>query len=174
MIPSRLSQIIYHHLRPTHVYESIYDIDFGHLYDQGFRNLFFDVDNTLISYTDSNVSLQCMNLFNSIQAMGFDHIILVSNNSSSDRIEKVAKNLDLPAVSFACKPFVFTMRRIINKYNIDSSQSVFIGDQLLTDILLGNMLKFTSVFVDPIDLDTVSFLKSFQYKLQRLILNTFY
>ncbi len=174
MIVKKVSDLSYKYLRPTHVYESIYDIDFGLLWDQGIRNLFFDVDNTLISYSEQNVSLQCINLFNSIQALGFEHIILVSNNSSVERIEKVAKHLNLPAVNFSCKPFVFTMRRIINDYNISSDQSVIIGDQLLTDILLGNLLDFSSIFVDPINLEHVSFLKSFQYKFQRFIMRSFY
>ena len=98
--------------------------------------LFFDVDNTIIKYKETGVSLQSMNLFNAISSHGFDHIILISNNSSVERIEHVSKQLNLPAVTFACKLFVFTMRRLLKDYGIKASQSALIGDQLFTDVLL--------------------------------------
>ena len=43
----------------------------------------------------------------------------------SVRIEHVSKQLNLPAVTFACKPFVFTMRRLLNDYKIDVKTSGF-------------------------------------------------
>ncbi len=167
-------KIAYRYLRPRFVYESIYDIDFGLLWDDGVRHLFFDVDNTLISYSESNVSIQCINLFKSIESIGFETVVLISNNSSVDRIERVAKQLELPAVTFACKPFVFTMRRLLQDYGINQSEVALIGDQLLTDMLLANSLKMASVFVDPIDTMHISFIKSFQYKLQSWIMRSFY
>ena len=94
--------------------------------------------------------------------------------SSVDRIERVAKQLELPAVTFACKPFVFTMRRLLQDYGINQSEVALIGDQLLTDMLLANSLKMASVFVDPIDTMHISFIKSFQYKLQSWIMRSFY
>ena len=135
---------------------------------------FFDVDNTLISYSDSDVSIQTINLFNSLQSIGFETIVLVSNNSSVNRIQTVAKQLNLAAVTFACKPFVFTMRRILTDCNInDHTKAVFIGDQLFTDVLMANVMNIPSIFVDPINLDGVSFSKRFQYKLQSAMMSAF-
>lgn len=173
-LKASFSDIMYRYLYPSSVYESIYDIDFGLLWDEGIRYLFFDVDNTLISYSDSDVSIQCMNLFNSIQSIGFDSVILISNNSNVDRIQRVAKQLTLPAVTFACKPFVFTMRRLGHDHGIHFNQSVLIGDQLLTDVLLANFLGMQSIFVDPIDPVTVSLAKQFQYKFQFWLMESFF
>ena len=168
------SEIMHRYLYPSSVYESIYDIDFGSLWDDGMRYVFFDVDNTLISYADSDVSIQCMNLFNSIQSVGFEHVMLISNNSNVDRIQRVASQLKLPAVTFACKPFVFTMRRLGHDHGIQFNQSVFIGDQLLTDVLLANSLGMRSIFVDPIDQSTISFVKQSQYKFQSWLMASFF
>ena len=173
-IATRFSSLTYEYLRPQLAYESIYDIDFGQLWDDGIRHLIFDVDNTLISYAESDVSIQCINLFKSIQSIGFESITLMSNNSSVDRIERVAKQLDLPAITFACKPFVFTMRRFLNDHTIDSASMALIGDQLMTDVLLANSLNIVSVFVDPIDVMDLSYLKTCQYSFQRWIFQSFY
>ena len=48
--------IYYNYVRPNLVYESVYDIDFELLYDDGIRHLFFDIDNTIISYREDGVS----------------------------------------------------------------------------------------------------------------------
>jgi HAD superfamily phosphatase (TIGR01668 family) len=163
--------LIYPHIRPAHIYESIYDIDFGLLWDSGIRHVFFDVDNTLISYSESEVSIQGINVFNSIQSIGFETVMLVSNNSNVARIQSVASQLNIPAVTFACKPFFFTMRRILNSLNIAPGHAVFIGDQLFTDILMANSMNMVSIFVDPMDTSNLSFLKMYQYKFQDVILN---
>ena len=165
--------IFYNYLRPNMVYESVYDIDYELLRDDGIKHLFFDIDNTLISYKENGVSLECLNLFNSLSTMGFENIILISNNSSTERVEKVAKQLKLPAISFACKPFVFTMRRIVNDYNVPVNESVLVGDQLLTDVLLANTMGMSSIFVDPIERDGVSFFRLTQYRLQDKFLAIF-
>ena len=155
------------------IYESIFDIDFELLIQDGVRHLFFDVDNTLIGYNDTQVSLQCMNIFNALPNMGFEHIILVSNNSNVDRIDMVAKQLKLPAVTFACKPFDFTMRRLFYEYGIQPQHSAMIGDQLLTDVLLANRLDMVSIFTDPIDVESVSMSKKLQYRFQSYLFRLF-
>ena len=170
---SPINSILYQYLRPRFVYESIHDIDFQLLRSDGIRSLFFDVDNTIIKYKETGVSLQSMNLFNAISSHGFDHIILISNNSSVERIEHVSKQLNLPAVTFACKPFVFTMRRLLNDYGIKASESALIGDQLFTDVLLANVTGMSSIYVEPIDISNISFLKRAQYKFQQSIFNSF-
>lgn len=174
VVSDRFFTLVYQYLRPQLMYESIYDIDFGRLWDDGVRHLIFDVDNTLITYSDSDVSIQCINLFKSIQSIGFESIILMSNNSSIDRIGRVAKQLDLPAITFACKPFVFTMRRLLNERSMNCHEVALIGDQLLTDVLLANKLNIISIFVDPMDIGQLSYLKNFQYSFQRWVLQSFY
>ena len=132
---SPINSILYQYLRPHSFMNQFMTSIFSYCVQMAFV-LFFDVDNTIIKYKETGVSLQSMNLFNAISSHGFDHIILVSNNSSVERIEHVSKQLNLPAVTFACKPFVFTMRRLLNDYGIDVKQSALIGDQLFTDVLL--------------------------------------
>ena len=166
-------KLMYHYLRPNLIYETIYDIDFDLIWDDGIRHLFFDVDNTLITYSQDAVPLQCLNLFNSIASIGFENIVLVSNSSNVDRIEKVAKQLNLPGVMFSCKPFVFTMRRLLNDLDVDNKQAAFIGDQIFTDILMANCLDVKSIFVEPLDETGVSFFRTMQYRLQHSILSKF-
>ena len=172
-LTSIIENIKYNYLRPNQIYESIFDIDFGQLYDDGIRSLLIDIDNTLISYTEDNPSLQCINLFNKVKTYGFDSIILLSNHSSTQRVGQVAKQLDIPGVAFSCKPFIFTARRIMKNHNMTAKTTAMIGDQLLTDVLLGSFLNLTTIFVDPIDAKNVSFLKKNQYRFQQIILNSF-
>jgi HAD superfamily phosphatase (TIGR01668 family) len=165
--------LMYRYLRPNMIYESIYDIDFHLLWEDGTRHLFFDVDNTLISYDESDVSVQCLNTFNDIASIGFETITLISNNSSVARIERVSSQLKLPAVTFACKPFVFTLRRLMADGHMVPHTCALVGDQLMTDVLLANYMGLTSIFVEPLTTDGISALKSLQYRFQEHILTTF-
>jgi HAD superfamily phosphatase (TIGR01668 family) len=171
-MPPYLRSVMRRYLRPTQVYESIHDIDFNHLYrDLGLRHLFFDVDNTLIPYSQTTLSVQTLNLFRAIRPIGFSTIGLISNNSNYTRIQTVSQQLNCPAAVFACKPFVFTMRRLLDVHQASPHESAIIGDQLLTDIALGNYLNMHTIFVDPIEPDGVSAFKAAQYRWQQRYLS---
>ena len=159
-------------IRPTIICESLLDIDFYSLKEDGIQNILCDVDNTIISYKNQNVSIQYLNLFNEIKSHGFN-IILLSNNSSQQRIEIVAKQLELTGIAFSCKPFPFTAKKVMNQTNMKNTNTVIIGDQLFTDILLGSWLNAPTIFVDPISTENCSFIKRTQYNIEQHLLKTF-
>ena len=45
---------------------------------------------------------------------------------------------------------VLLCTKILNKYQNDPSKVVVIGDQILTDILGGNRMKFYTILTDPL------------------------
>jgi predicted HAD superfamily phosphohydrolase YqeG len=48
------------------------------------------------------------------------------------------------------KPFSCGIKKTLKKYNLSNNEIIIIGDQLMTDILLGNFNKIDSVLVDPL------------------------
>ena len=155
--------------QPDRMYESIHDIDFNELKELGISHILCDVDNTIMSYNEKTPSIQILNLFNRIKLMDVN-IILFSNNSNVDRIGMVAKSLQLPGVAFSCKPFIFTAQRVMNDYDMRIDNTVVIGDQISTDVLLGNWLGCKSIVVDPISTENCSIFKKFQYFIEEKIL----
>ena len=69
---------------PKMCVETVYDINFTKLYEEGKKYILFDLDNTLIPYDIAYADDKLRTLFNDIQNLGFK-IMIVSNNKS-DRI----------------------------------------------------------------------------------------
>lgn len=135
---------------PTYVYESIYDIEFLHLYEANIRLLFVDIDNTLAPYDENTPTKEAHQLIESLLLMGFE-VILISNNNKK-RVETYAKPLNVPYVYFALKPLKRGFKRglkLVDK-NYQPEEVLIIGDQLMTDIVGGNKMGFQTALVKPL------------------------
>ncbi len=153
---------------PDDVAERVEDIDLLDLKKRGFNTLLLDVDNTLVPYTQRDASLDKVEWINQALAHQFK-IILISNNSSGPRIGRIAKQLGVPSVYFALKPFPWTARDLVRQHHLDITQCCVIGDQLLTDVVMGNWVGAKTILVDPIDRN-VSLLKVLQKDIESRLL----
>ena len=48
---------------PTYVYKSVLDIDYNKLKEEGYHNLVFDLDNTILPYDNLELEENVINLF---------------------------------------------------------------------------------------------------------------
>ncbi|MBR2891748.1 MAG: YqeG family HAD IIIA-type phosphatase [Bacilli bacterium] len=138
---------------PKVVVNSLYDIDFTTLYEEGFRFIISDLDNTLASYKEEVPSFELINKIKEIKELGFK-FYLVSNNKSQ-RIETFTNMLNADGfLAKAEKPRTFKMEKFLEHENIDVCKLIGIGDQLVTDILGFNRLNAYSILVKTIDKKT--------------------
>lgn len=154
---------------PNDHYASVFDIPLDYLYTQkGFRTLVLDVDNTLISVGQKKLSLRYLNWIDKAKAIGFD-IYLLSNNRSYARIDKIIKQTETHGFHFACKPLTYSLKELSRTYKFNLKETIIIGDQLLTDIILGKWSRTYAILVDPID-KRMSFIKTVQRDVEVKIL----
>jgi len=66
------------------------------------------------------------------------------------------------------KPLITKAKVIMKQKNIVGSETIFIGDQLFTDILMANLLKMLSIKVNPIDPNYELLITKFFRKIERL------
>ncbi|MBO6195266.1 MAG: YqeG family HAD IIIA-type phosphatase [Bacilli bacterium] len=128
---------------PDAYYKSIFDIDYKSIKDKGIKNLFFDVDNTLVPYTLSEVDTKTINFINELKK---DFNIIIVSNSMSNRVLKIAKDLDVKGYYTSMKPLKKTYKKILKEYKLE--ESLFIGDQFMTDILGAKRNKCKVLLVD--------------------------
>ena len=151
--------------------ETVFDVDYSKLYEQGIRLILTDLDNTLVSYKDSEVTPKLLNWVNSLKEQGFE-IMIVSNNSSETRVKEFAHKLDIKYVAKAHKPLKSGFKKILkqskNKYS--SNEIVAIGDQLMTDVFAANRMNYTSILVKAIDCKTEKWTTKINRKLERHVL----
>lgn len=141
-------------LRQFYPYEyvpSVFAIDYRRLYEQGYRGLLFDIDNTLVPHgADSTPEIDA--LLCHLQQMGFQTLLL--SNNGKVRIESFLKNIDAPYIDNADKPHVSGYHRALALLQLQPEQAVCIGDQVFTDIRGANCCGMASILVEFIGAKT--------------------
>ena len=133
---------------PDEYLDSTYVIDFDRLYEQGYRGLLFDVDNTLVPHGAPADARACA-LFSHLKELGFK-CCFISNN----QYESVECFYDVIGEHFlenAHKPPVKNYIRAMELLGTDRSNTIFIGDQLFTDIYGAKRAGIRNILVKPID-----------------------
>lgn len=140
------------HFIPGLYVNTIFDIDYNKLYEDGIRLILTDLDNTLISYKETDPLEAQYDWVKKMKEIGFE-IIIVSNNSHKDRVSHFAKLLDIKYLNFALKPTKIGMKKALKMANekYEPEEVIALGDQLMTDILVANRMKFHSVLVKAVD-----------------------
>ncbi len=140
-------------LLPKEVYKTVFDIDYNKLYEAGKRIILMDIDNTLVSYAESEPGEKLMALFKRIKEIGFE-IIFISNNHKK-RVETFAQATGSRYIENALKPFKRGYRKalkLVKPFGKDAIVSI--GDQLVTDILGSNRFGIDAYLVKPIAVRT--------------------
>lgn len=133
---------------PDWYVDSAYQIDYEKLYEQGYRGIIFDVDNTLVEH-GAPVTPRAVSLFDMLRKTGFDTCI-ISNNKEA-RVKPLADKVSSKYVSKAGKPSPVNYVKAMNMMGTDSSNTLFIGDQLFTDVWGANRADIKTILVKPID-----------------------
>ena len=116
---------------PDRYVASTYVIDFEKLYEQGFRGLIFDIDNTLVPH-GAPADERAVRLFQRLKEIGF-RCCLISNNQEP-RVKMFNEKIQVDYVYNAHKPSTKNYYRAMEIMGTDATNTVFIGDQLFTDV----------------------------------------
>ena len=81
--------------------KNVFQIDYEELYENGYRGILFDIDNTLVHHGDDSTEV-IDNLFQRIHQTGLKTVML--SNNSEDRIKRFIRNIDTLYVADAGKP----------------------------------------------------------------------
>ena len=76
-------------LYPDEYLDSTYSIDFDQLYKEGYREIIFDIDNTLVPH-GAPADERAISLFAHLKELGF-HCMLLSNNRERSEERRVGK-----------------------------------------------------------------------------------
>ncbi|AVM70222.1 YqeG family HAD IIIA-type phosphatase [Lachnospiraceae bacterium oral taxon 500] len=152
---------------PRYYYPSIYHIPYRQLYDQGFRGIVFDIDNTLVAYDRKMPTAEVAELVALLRRKGFS-IVLVSNNTKR-RVRPFAKGIRLRSVFSAIKPLPFGLKKGLTILGTKPEETVIIGDQLFTDVIAGNLLGLCTILVQPIQ-EQEAFYTKIKRKLEKKLL----
>lgn len=133
---------------PDLFYSSIEEIDLDELKSLGIEGIICDLDNTIIPYGKETIPQSIINWFKNIEEKEFN-VCLISNGWKG-RVERIAKELGIPAFYRAVKPRKKTYKKALEHLKIPPQKIAVIGDQIFTDVLGGNRMGMLTILVDPL------------------------
>lgn len=133
---------------PTRYFDKKEDIPIEEYYEQGYRGILFDIDNTLVPH-DEPVDDKAYIFVERLKALGFG-ICLISNNDE-ERVRTFADPLGVKYVYKAWKPKREGYLKGMEVLGTDLSNTLFVGDQIFTDIWGANRANMYSILLDPIN-----------------------
>jgi HAD superfamily phosphatase (TIGR01668 family) len=132
---------------PDRYVASTYVINFEKLYENGYRGLIFDIDNTLVPH-GAPADARAEDLFQRLKSIGFQ-CCLISNNKEP-RVKKFNENIQVDYVYDAHKPSTKNYKKAMEIMGTNKDNTVFIGDQLFTDVWGAKRTGIANILVKPI------------------------
>ena len=114
----------------------------------GVCGIILDVDNTLEPYENPLPSDKVLSWLNSLKSAGIKAAIVSNNNG--ERINLFNSDIRLPAYYKAGKPFKKNLLRAMSDLGTDKSNTVMMGDQILTDVWAARNAGIRAILVPPI------------------------
>ncbi len=132
---------------PDRYVASTYVIDFEKLYEEGFRGLIFDIDNTLVPH-GAPADDRAVKLFERLKNIGY-RCCLISNNQEP-RVKMFNEKIQVDYVYNAHKPSTKNYKKAMEIMGTDTEDTLFVGDQLFTDVWGAKRAGIKSILVKPI------------------------
>ena len=134
--------------RPTGTLHCITELTVDLVQALGIRAMILDVDNTLAAHGSQAPFDGVLEWTEQMKKAGI-HLIVVSNNYE-ERVAPFAEKINLPFVSFACKPSPLGYLRAKKLMGVRVRECLVAGDQIFTDIIGANLCGMWSVLLDPL------------------------
>ena len=142
---------------PDYYFETFDKASAEFLSSIGVKGILLDVDNTLEPYENPLPTEKVIDWFKSLREHGI-RAAIVSNNDK-ERIELFNKDLGLPAYYKAKKPFKKSLNLAMRDLGTKPEETVFMGDQVFTDVWAAKNAGIRAILVPPIKDKTDLFTK---------------
>ena len=136
-----------HRFYPDAYVDSTYGIDFEELYAEGYRGIIFDIDNTLVPH-GAPADGRSRDFFCRLKELGYGCMLL--SNNKEPRVKSFSEAVGAEYIFKAGKPAVKNYRRAMERLGTYEENTLFVGDQLFTDIWGAKKAGIRTFLVKPI------------------------
>lgn len=132
---------------PDEYVASTYVIPFEKLYEEGYRGIIFDIDNTLVPH-GAPADKRAKKLFEKLKEIGFECCLL--SNNQEPRVKMFNEEIQVHYIFDAHKPSVKNYQKAMEIMKTDLNSTIFVGDQLFTDVWGAKRTGIRNILVKPI------------------------
>ncbi|MCR4695638.1 MAG: YqeG family HAD IIIA-type phosphatase [Pseudobutyrivibrio sp.] len=135
-------------LFPDDYIDSTYLIDFEALAREGYKGVIFDVDNTLVPH-NAPADDRAKKLFAQLNQLGYSALLL--SNNKEPRVKTFKEAVTFCSYIYkAGKPSAKGYIKAMEAMGTDRSNTLFVGDQILTDIWGAKRAGIRAIMVKPV------------------------
>lgn len=134
--------------RPDQYARAVSEIDVDALAAEGYQCLVLDLDNTLVPWKSTDIPVSSKDWVERAKRAGLK-MCIVSNTHNPRRLQSIAGQLGVPWIARALKPRLGGFARAAKMLGSPPERGVVVGDQVLTDILGGNLARMHTILVRP-------------------------
>ena len=133
---------------PKEYRNSTYESDFEGRQKKGYRGIIFDVDNTLVPH-GAPADDRAKQLFEHLYALGFQSTLL--SNNKEPRVKSFCEAVTGASYIYkAGKPKRAGYEQAMRRMGTDVHTTLFVGDQIFTDVWGANRAGIYTILVKPI------------------------
>jgi HAD superfamily phosphatase (TIGR01668 family) len=136
-------------LVPEYRFDTFDSVTAEFLLSKGIKGVLLDVDNTLEPYEHPEPGENVLRWLDSLSAAGIRTAIL--SNNKQERVERFNRSIGMPAYAKAGKPFPGNLLRAMKDIGTERKNTIFIGDQILTDVWAAHNAGIEAILVPPIN-----------------------
>ena len=125
---------------------STYKIPLEKQYEQGYRGVIFDIDNTLVPH-GAPADERAKRLFQRLREIGFESCLL--SNNQKKRVEMFNQEIQTHYIYNALKPARKNYLHAMEIMGTDQTNTLFVGDQLFTDVWGAKRVGIHNILVHP-------------------------
>ena len=151
---------------PDEYVASTYVIPFEKLYEDGYRGVIFDIDNTLVPH-GAPADKRAIKLFERLKELGFDACLL--SNNKEPRVKMFNDDVQVNYIFDAHKPSIKNYQKAMELMGTDLDTTIFVGDQLFTDVWGAKRTGIRNILVKPIH-PKEEIQIAFKRKLEKIVL----
>ena len=132
---------------PGEYLDSTYEIEFDRLYQEGYRGVIFDIDNTQVPH-GIPADERAKALFSHLKELGYQSVLL--SNNKEPRVKMFHEVVKVQYIFKAKKPSVRNYLKAMELMHTNKDNTLFVGDQIFTDIYGANRAGIRTILVKPI------------------------
>lgn len=132
---------------PDHEVDSAYSIDYVSLRQSGKKAIIFDVDNTLVPH-GAPADDRAKELFDKLNGLGYKTLLL--SNNKEPRVKSFSDAVVSTYIFKAGKPGRAGYEKAMEKMGSTPETTIFVGDQLFTDVWGAKKAGIDTYLVKPI------------------------
>lgn len=132
---------------PDNEADNAYAIDYEGLYGKGYRGIIFDIDNTLVPH-GAPADDRAAALFARLRKIGYQTCAL--SNNKEPRVKSFCDEVGTQYIFKAGKPGRGGYERAMARMETTSANTLFVGDQLFTDVWGAKRAGIVTYLVRPI------------------------